>query len=475
MALYIKFVSRAPSLPNTSIDYPYVKVTVRAYTTADFQGGTEIANWTLDSVVFTGTTPRTGSVHTAFGNIPDERWGLQHDPHQHIDGSLAYDTTYNFQATVIGHSVADGAGEAESDLYEFTTESENGGAPNKPTDPTPENNDTGVDFSGFTLSWLDGGGDTETYNVYIGETGALTPVSVAQAGVSYVTTLAELQTIFSASPIDQKIYWRVDATNEHGTTTGDEWNFDPRPAKATVPSPAHEETGVKLSTTPLSYTVDETVDINFKIQGGAYTEIATSEDVSLWRTPYVILNIKDYNPATLSGYRSPVAGDVIYDDTDSYTIAYVVVGDLINVQYQAKLYAFRTQGPGDKSAGDVLINGTAPDVENPQAVRVTLNDQWHFHGDVGEIYLPPDTTFIWRVDVTNNFGTAIGDEWEFTTPAFKFVKTSYALIAGGSGSGPYDYPPGEEGTDWNWTGENNIVTIRRLIVAAKNTIWIEDI
>lgn len=348
-------------------------------------------------------------------------------------------------------------------------------APTAPTDPNPENNATGVDFSDFTLSWVTGD-NTETFNVYIGKTDDLTLVSSAQAGVSYVTTLSELETIFGVSPIDQKIYWQVDATNESGTTVaGNEWNFDPRPAQTTVPSPAHGATDIKLSTTPLSYTVGDPVNIRLKIQGGAYTEIAEDEDVLSWVTPYVILNIRDYNPALATGYRSPVAGDVIYDDTDSYTVVYVVRGDLINVEYQAKLYAFRTSGPGAKSPGGVLINGVAPDIEDPQAVRVTLNDQWHFHDDVEQIYLPPDTTFVWRVDATNNFGTTTGIEWEFTTQALKIPKVSYVLIPGESGAGPYDYPPGEEGVDWNWTGENNMVSIRRLIAAANGKIWIEDI
>lgn len=465
MAIYIKFTSPAPSLPDVPITYPYVKVTVTAYTTPDFQGGTEV-NWTVDTVTFTGTTPRTGNTYTAFGDIPDGRWGSAHHVKQDINGPLDYSTTYNFQVNVTGHSAASGSGEATSDLYEFTTEGENGGAPNKPTDPTPENNDMGVDFSGFTLSWLDGGGGTETFNIYIGETGALTPVSVAQVGVSYVTTLAELETIFSASPIEQKIYWRVDAVNDAGTTTGDEWNFDPRPAQATVPSPAHEAVDVKFHTTPLSYIVGDTVDINFKIQGGAYTKIADAQGVSSWITPYVILNIRDYNPSIISGLRSPVAGDVLTHGDDSYTVAYVTVGVLINLQRQAKLYAFRTAGPGGKNPGDVLVNGAGD-------VQVTLNDQLFFHDDVEQIYLPPGTTFVWRVDTTNSFGATTGIEWEFTTPPFKQPKVSYVLIAGGRG--PYDYPPGEEGVDWSWTGENNMVSIRKLVVAAKNTIYVEDI
>jgi len=76
--------------------------------------------------------------------------------------------------------------------------------------------------------------------VYIGETGDLTLVSSAQAGTTYTTTLAELETIFEASPIDQKIYWRIDSINESGTTEGDEWNFDPRPTKSGNHSPVDE-------------------------------------------------------------------------------------------------------------------------------------------------------------------------------------------------------------------------------------------
>ena len=252
------------------------------------------------------------------------------------------------------------------------------------------------------------------------------------------------------------------------------------PAKPTNPSPGHEDTGVEFPTTPLSYTASDdppadTYDIYFGIKDSELTKIAETQDVTSWRMPYNILNIKDYNPALATGYRSPVAGDVLTHGDDSYTITYVTVGDLINVQYQAKLYAFRTTGPGGKNPGDVLTNGVAPDVENPQAVRVTLNDQWHFHGVVEEIYLPPGTTFEWRVDATNEVGTTTGNTWEFTTQSLKIPKVSYVLISGGSGAGPYDYPPGEEGTDWNWTGENNMVSIRRLVAAANGKIWIEDI
>jgi len=85
-------------------------------------------------------------------------------------------------------------------------------------------------------------------------------------------------------------------------------------------------------------------------------------------------------------------------------------------------------------------------------------------------------TYYWRVDTywPSTDETAVGDEWSFTTIAFDQPKVSYVLITGGSGSGPYDDPPGVEGTDWRYTGENNLVTLRRLVAAANNKIWIEN-
>ena len=100
--------------------------------------------------------------------------------------------------------------------------------PSKPTNPTPANEDIEADFSTLTISWTDGG-DADTFDVYIGNTGDLTLVASAQVETSYTTNVSELATIFGAWPYNGKVYWRIDATNEGGTTTGDEWYFDPLP------------------------------------------------------------------------------------------------------------------------------------------------------------------------------------------------------------------------------------------------------
>jgi len=130
--------------------------------------------------------------------------------------------------------------------YEVTTQDLNfycygsPAVPSKPVNPTPANDATEVDFSGFTLSWENGGGAT-SYDIYIGTSGGLTKVSSAQVGTNYITNIDEIS-------YNQKIYWRVDAINDSGTTTGDVWNFDARPGKVTITQP---ETGI-------TYTLDDT-------------------------------------------------------------------------------------------------------------------------------------------------------------------------------------------------------------------------
>jgi len=86
-----------------------------------------------------------------------------------------------------------------------------------------------------------------------------------------------------------------------------------------------------------------------------------------------------------------------------------------------------------------------------------------------------ETTYEWRIDATNIYGTTIGDTWSFGSISYDQIQVSHRLIWGGSGSGPYDDPPGTQGTDWEYTGLNNMITIRRLVVAANSKIWYESI
>ena len=69
----------------------------------------------------------------------------------------------------------------------------------------------------------------------------------------------------------------------------------------------------------------------------------------------------------------------------------------------------------------------------------------------------------WRVDAVNTEGTTQGDEWYFTTLAFLPVLPS-GISLDGDGN-PIGTPD----------GLNNIMTIHKLVAAADNTIWYENI
>jgi len=86
-----------------------------------------------------------------------------------------------------------------------------------------------------------------------------------------------------------------------------------------------------------------------------------------------------------------------------------------------------------------------------------------------------ETTYEWRIDATNIYGTTTGDTWNFGSINYDQIRVSYRLISGGNGAGPYDNPPGTQGTDWEYTGLNFMTTIRRLVVAANSTIFYEQI
>lgn len=96
------------------------------------------------------------------------------------------------------------------------------GLPSKPVNPAPSDAATNVTLDQETVTWEDGG-DAETYDVYYGTTsGDLTKVSSAQAGTSFTIFGIDDGSPFSYLNVR---YWRIDATNSYGTTTGDEWVF----------------------------------------------------------------------------------------------------------------------------------------------------------------------------------------------------------------------------------------------------------
>jgi len=140
--------------------------------------------------------------------------------------------------------------------------------PAKAKNPTPTNTNTDVKLSLQTVTWEDGGG-ADTYNVYYGTTsGALTLVSSAQAGTSYT-----VWDTTDGSPYDylDVRYWRIDSTNDAGTTTGDEWVFTAM--SITYPNPNPEDPDPDNP-----YPPDHTFDPNFIRTTQRLTCVGTDAD-----------------------------------------------------------------------------------------------------------------------------------------------------------------------------------------------------
>lgn len=268
-----------------------------------------------------------------------------------------------------------------------------------------------------TVSWVNGGGAT-SYDVWFGITGHR---HLVQAGVTETSLL--IPDSFISTP-DYECSWRILSNNDgNQQTLGDIWAFTYvlTCEKPINPGPTDAAENVINKTEHLDFErgspedyPDETYDIYFAPKGYDLVALVTDVEYLSLKSPYIILNIDNFNPTVLSGYRSPQVGDVLSDDDNTYAIYGIEKGEQVNSQFEAKLYAFRI-GPGDKVAGDVLTNGVAPDVNNPQAVSVRLNDNQWFKGDPEESYLPSGMEFLWRVDAKNVGGTTTGDVWSFKT------------------------------------------------------------
>jgi hypothetical protein len=115
--------------------------------------------------------------------------------------------------------------------------------PSKPNNPDPADDATDEDFSDLTLDWDDGGG-ADTFDVYVGDAADnLTLISSAQAGTSAVLTETQRDDLFT-----DHCYWRIDATNDQGTTTGDVWDFTVAgPGKATTPVPNDDQEEIYIA------------------------------------------------------------------------------------------------------------------------------------------------------------------------------------------------------------------------------------
>lgn len=142
-----------------------------------------------------------------------------------VNASISHNRFEVYLAKTAGPGYPTYAAQDDTDTY-FVVEGEWAATgdplPEKPITPAPANAASDVTLDQETITWEDGGG-ADTYDVYYGDTsGSLSLLSGGQAALTYT-----IDGITLGSPFDYSVtrYWRIDAINAVGTTTGDEWSF----------------------------------------------------------------------------------------------------------------------------------------------------------------------------------------------------------------------------------------------------------
>ena len=188
---------------------------------------------------------------------------------------------------------------AYSEVWTFTTAPAptTNRAPYIPSNPSPPNH--AIDISTFTLSWSGGDPDQRdsgTYDVYFGFSTSPPLVSQRQSGTTYVPSGS------LPFPVNTKCYWKIIATDSHGSSTeGPLWDFTTtaelaiKPPFVTANAPIGPSTGNVNQVLTFSASVNSNIagspEYRFDWGDGSYSSWSSSSSAShSWSSPntYVV-------------------------------------------------------------------------------------------------------------------------------------------------------------------------------------------
>lgn len=142
-----------------------------------------------------------------------------HDPY-HVAQVFTAGSSYTL--TKVSLAISKGDGTPGYDVATIAIKN-TANEPAKPTNPTPTNEASDVTLDATSVTWEDGGSGAAaavSYNIYQGTlSGFLSLVEEGIINLSYALRSTNWPNYGQAR------YWRVDAVNDYGTTTGDEWYF----------------------------------------------------------------------------------------------------------------------------------------------------------------------------------------------------------------------------------------------------------
>lgn len=225
-------------------------------------------------------------------------------------------------------------------------------------------------------------------------------------------------------------------------------------------------------------------DWMFSWEGDAFTETYT---VRAGLSPASMSVISQSQASTTlevpSAYRSALSGGVIYWRVDAEATGYdTTEGDVWSFDPRAAkpTNPTPTHEEVNVSIGLALLDWEGDTVADTYDVYFGTDpeDLALLASEIAATQLAIagpfayGTTYYWRVDAVNEYGTTDGDQWEFTTLLFDPPLPSWELLPGKT-LGPLDF--GIEGIDFRWLGNNFGTTVKRLVVAANNRIYYEDV
>ena len=296
--------------------------------------------------------------------------------------------------------------------------------PQKAIAPIPTNgSDQRCDS--VVVSWTDGGGlpnspssAADGYHLYFGPAGDMTYLGYTN-GTNYDLGRLELGSNY---------VWRIDATNEIGTATGDIWTFNtvaPPLGKATSPTPTNgaievDPINTVLYWTPGLYNGEPWYNMQTLSFGLAGNMTDLGWDVSSYQWGYAVYQNEWYPNGMPAGSQmewqvftklyNPGTGELWATATGDVWTFTVAMGKAINpfpadtaiLQPTNTIVSWKN---GGGALGYEIWFGLSGEMTNCGTTTTTNYDPGA---------LLEGSNYEWRIDSTNTVTTATGNVWSFT-------------------------------------------------------------
>ena len=315
----------------------------------------------------------------------------------------------------------DDGGVSVGRLWSFSTV-DGDGPPPVVTTPDPADGASNV-AQDATLGWAESAGAT-SYDVYFSQS-ASDVISATTADTAFAGNVTETSWTPAGLDSDKTYFWRVDALNENGATTGTLWSFSTvginAPERATNPTPAADAEDV-LADTTLSWTGDDEATA-FQLYITASLAAATADEPTdtIWSgevtettyapdAPFDLGRTVYWRVDTLA-QGGTTRGVVWSFDTEQpeLPLAAVVTMPTNGETDVATDATFAWEGGDGATEFELFL---AADDAELASVGITTETTW-----APEEPLQASTAYRWRVDARNQVGTVAGEVATFDTAA----------------------------------------------------------